>query len=85
MLQFQIKTKYTEVSGTVCCISERHGVSGVRYIGSPVKMMIVNLDDGRKVDVKIEDVPYVSGKRILLREVRNLETGTHYFVAVRYL
>tara|TARA_R110002049_G_scaffold245363_1_gene419296 strand:- start:1219 stop:1548 length:330 start_codon:yes stop_codon:yes gene_type:complete len=75
----------SDVTGTVCCISEKYGVGGVKHMATPIRMMTIELDDGRRVDTEIGDVPYVSGKRILLKETKNSETGLHFFRAVRYL
>ncbi len=76
---------YIEHEGTVCCLSEAIFVSGRLKSATARKMMTIDLDDGRSVDVPIIDIQYISGRRILVREVQE-KIGPHpRFFAVRYL
>ena len=79
--------RYTDHIGTVCCMSEKYYADGDRE--PALKMMTVDLDDGRRVDVPIRYreffVSYLRGHRILVRQVRNMKGAHPRFMAVRYL
>jgi hypothetical protein len=76
---------YQEHTGTVCCLSDSYYVSGAGKGAAEKKMMTIDLDNGRRVDVPIIRIPYIAGGRILIREVKG-KIGPHpRFFAARYL
>jgi len=83
-LKSSFSTVHREYLGTVCCLSEKLYIEGAGRRHSPHKMMVVVLDDGRRVDVPILDVPYIKGKRMIVRETDD-GMGTTKFWAKRYL
>ena len=83
----EMSANYTDHAGTVCCLSSSYFVVSER--APPLKMMVVDLDNGRKVEVPVMYkeffVPYSPNKRVLVRQVKS-KSGSHpRFIAVRYL
>ena len=77
--------KYSDHVGTVCCLSEKYYVTHSGKAATEHKMMKVDLDSGRSVEVPILHIPYKAGGRVLVREVKG-KLGPHLRIyAVRYL
>ncbi|USA41603.1 hypothetical protein NCG89_08725 [Spongiibacter taiwanensis] len=86
-LHNEASARYTEFTGTVCCLSDAYFVESEQ--SKPLKMMIVDLDIGRRVEVPVMHaqfyVPYHRNGRIIIRRVTN-KSGPHpRYIAVRYL
>jgi len=87
VIKNEVSGSYEDYTGTICCLSDSYYVESER--SNPLRMMFVDLDNGRRVEVPVMYreffVPYSPKARVLVRRVRD-KNGPHpRFIAVRYL